>query len=440
MASRTQLTRRSMLTAMGAGGLAATLGACAGPGGGGSGTPAGGAAGSEGAAPLDAAQASGEISFFHWRAEDQAVLDDIIVDFTAEYPDASVRQDIQPSNDYQSNALQQIRQGTVGDLFTAFRGAQFVDMADAGVFVDLGPTGIAERYDDVMLESGAHDGTQLGLPYQLVFNQPIANQDLLSSVGVTEIPTDWQSFLGLCDDLAAAGVTPIAWPGGEAGNAGQLFNSMIMNVAPSDDMCTRIESGEYQVTDDWFIQMLRYYQELVPYMQPNATGTSVEPLQQMFASGDAGMLATGSYHMAAVRGLGAGFPMGLIAPVTSAPGEAQYVGIHNATFILGVSSLSENRDTAYALMEFLSRPEVAGVYANGTAQHVTVRDVEYTDPDLEATADWLERETLLAPRFQFNDLDIRNAAEGACVAVVGGTSPEQAAADAQRIIDERIDA
>jgi raffinose/stachyose/melibiose transport system substrate-binding protein len=56
-----------------------------------------------------------------------------------------------------------------------------------------------------------------------------------------------------------------------------------------------------------------------------------------------------------------------------------------------------------------------------------------------ATSDWLTRNTLLAPRFQFNDLDIRNAVESSCIQVVGGTDPQQAAEDAQRIVDQRVD-
>ena len=45
---------------------------------------------------------------------------------------------------------------------------------------------------------------------------------------------------------------------------------------------------------------------------------------------------------------------------------------------------------------------------------------------------------MLAARFQFNDLDIRNAVEGACIEVVGGAEPAAAAEKAQGIIDERL--
>lgn len=436
MTHHAALNRRRLLQAAGLTAAGTALTACAGPGSGG-GNDGGGDGGGE-AVTLDPSKATGAISFAHWRGEDKEAFDKIIAAFKEQYPDAEVRQDISPSNDYQSNALAQIRQGTVGDLFASFRGAQLTAMKDADLLVDLSETNIKDKYEESLISEGLTDGATFALPYQLVFNQPITNEQLLEKAGASELPEDWDSYLSLLEALKGQGVTPIAWPGGEMGNAGQLFNCMIMNVAPDDDMCTKIEVGELKCTDDWFIQMLGYYEQLKPYFQDNATGTAVEPAEQMFASGQAAMLATGSYHVAAVRGLGADFPIGMLAPITAEAGKAKYVGIHNATFALGVSTVSENKDTAFALLEMLSDPATAGQYGDETAQFVTVKDVEYGNEDLNHMSEWVQKETLLAPRFQFNNLDIRNAVEGACIAVVGGKSPEQAAEEAQTIIDQQI--
>ena len=428
----TQFTRRSFLAAVGLTAAAGTLSACAGPGGSTQPTATGTSA------ALDASKANGAISFAHWRAEDKAAFETIIGEFTKKYAGTSVRQDITPSNDYQSNALAQIRQGTVGDLFSAFRGAQFNDMAKAGLFTDLTSTGLADKYTANLIAPGASDGKQLGFPYQLVLNMPVYNQEMLTGVGATAPPADWDGFLALCEKLKGTGVVPMAWPGGEIGNAGHLFNSMVMNAAPSDDMCAQIEAGTMKVTDDWFLGMLKQYQQLIPYFQPNATGTAVEPAQQMFASGKAAMLVTGTFHMAAVRALGAKFGMNVLSPITTTADKAKYQGIHNATFIMGVSTASKNPNTAFALLSLLSDPTIAGKYGDATAQLVTLKNVNYSNADLNATKGWLDKKTLLAPRFQFNNLNVRNAVEGACIAVVGGKSPDQAASEAQTVVDQQI--
>lgn len=427
------LSRRRLIQLFGAAGAGAVVSACAGPGGGG----AGGGAGQGLAAPETSGPIEGDVSFAHWRGEDKEVFAEVIAEFTKQNPDAAVQQNISPSEDYQSSALQRIRDGAVGDVFTAFRGAQFVDMAKADVFADLSDLPILDSYLADFLSPGQDQGNQLGLPYQLVFNMPVYNVDLFDEHGISEPPKDWESFLEMCDTLKGAGVIPLAYPGANLGNTTHLLNSMVMNNAPSADMFTKIQSGEFKCTDDWFLTTLRQYEELRPYVQPNATGTDVEPAEQMFASQEAAILATGSFHMVAVRELGAEFAVNLLSPITVPAAEMQYEGVHNATFILGVNASSDNQPAATAFVRHLSDPEVASTYANNTVQHVTVKDVEYTNRDLKAFAPWLEKQTILNPIYQFTDLDISDAVSGAAVQVIGGKSPDQAAEEAQQIVDEQ---
>ncbi|GAA2669515.1 ABC transporter substrate-binding protein [Actinoplanes palleronii] len=405
------IDRRTLFRLAAGTGAASLLAACAGPGGDSSKT----------------AGTGGDLSFAHWRAEDKDVFAQIIKD-----SGLAVRQDISPSADYQSTALQKLRGGSVGDAFTAFRGAQFLDIAKAGVWADLTGKPLVGKYEPALIAAGAQDGKQLGLPYQLVFNTPLANRDL-----VTETPKDWDGFLALLESLKGKGVTPIAWPGGDAANAGQLLNVMVVNNAPTDDALGKIESGEAKVTDDWFLTVLKQYQQLAPYFQKGATGTSSDAALALFAQGKAGLLATGSFQVSGVRKLGATFPIDLLAPITTTADKAKYEGVFNATFILGVNAKSAKQDAALAWLDRLSDPAVAGVYANGTSQHVTVKGVEYTNADLKALAPWLTKKTALAPRFQFTNLDVRGAVENAAVQVVGGTSPEEAAEAAQKVVDQK---
>jgi raffinose/stachyose/melibiose transport system substrate-binding protein len=426
------LNRRQALRLLGVAGAGALAAACAGPGSG------SGSGQSTTAAASTTGSVGGKISFAHWRGEDREVFDKIIKDFTAKHAGTSVRQDISPSQDYQRMALQQIKGGSSGDVFTAFRGAQFTDMSKAGIFVPFDGKPVVKNYKADFIEPGQSDGKQLGFPYQLVLNMPLCNADLLEKAGNDgSPPKDWDSYLGLLDKLKGLGVVALLFPGGSPADYNQLMHSMVMNNAPSDDMFTKIESGEYKCTDDWFITTLKQYQQLSAYFQPNATGTSAEAGQQMLATGKAAMMVTGSYYVTVVRKLGAKFPLNVLAPITVSADKVKYVGIHNTTFILGVNSAGKNQATAAAFVDYLSDPTVAGVYANGTAQHVTVENVDYTDPDLNALSPWLKRKTLLAPLFQFQNLDIRGAVQNAALEVVSGKSPEQAAEEAQRVVDQK---
>lgn len=429
-----QPTRRQLFGAAGALGIGALLASCAGPG-----TGTGGGGGGTGSGALKpGGKVTGDISFAHWRGEDREAFDDLIKKFVEKYADTAITQDISTSNDYAAQAFRRLRDGKIGDVAVAGRGDQFEQFTTTGLFEPLDETGLTEKYQASLIEVGAKDGKQYGYPYQIVYNVPIANMDLLSSVGVTEAPAYWDAYIDMLDKLKTKGITPIAFPGADAGNAGQLMNSMVMNLAPSDDMFTQMQEGKTKCTDDWFVEMLRRYAQLGAYVQPNAAGTAVEPAQQMFNTGQAAILSTGSYHIAAVRSLGATFPIDLVPARTNAEGEGKYEGIYNATFILGINSKGDNKATALAWLEFLSDPTNAGAYGDATAQHTSVAGVEYTNPDLKRIAPWLDRNLVIAPRFQFLDLDMRNAVEAAGVAALTGTQPEKAAEDAQKIVDERI--
>lgn len=423
------ITRRKMFGLAGAAGLTGAVAACAGP---------GTTNQAKGTLATNGTQ-KGNVSFAHWRAEDKKVFAKLIAKFEKEHKGSTVKQNISTSDDYQAQALQKFRRGGIGDVCPAFRGAQFENFVSAKLFVDLSDTGITKKYKADLITSGAKNGKQYGYPYQLVFLDPIANMDILSSAGFDEAPSNWDSYIDMLDKLKSKNVVPLVYPGADAGNAGQLFNSMIMNVAPSDDMCTKIEAGKYKCTDDWFLKMLGFYKQLRPYLQPNSSGTAVEPAEQMFATGKAAMLSTGSYHIASVRSLGAHFPIDLAPPVTSDKGKAKYVGSYNSTFILGINSASKVQGAALAWLEFLSDKDNAATYANGTAQFTPVAGVEYTDPDLKALQPWLSKKTILAPRYQFNNLDVRNAVEASCTKVLGGTAPEAAAEHAQKIVDQHVD-
>ncbi|GGV36782.1 MULTISPECIES: ABC transporter substrate-binding protein [Paenarthrobacter] len=427
-----QISRRQAMAVLGALGFGATAAACAGPGGS---TAPGGATGPAAPATGDI---TGKVSFAHWRGEDKAVFDELIKRFVAKNSGVEVIQDISTSNDYNAQGLQKVRGAAIGDAFATFRGAQFNNFSEAGIYTELKNSKAVGNYQKGLLTAGQSGDSQLGLPYQVVFPMPMANTDLFDKAGAELAPKDWDAFLGMCEKLAASGVVALSWPGGDVGNGGQLFNCMIANNAPVDDMCSQIEQGKLKCTDDWFIKMLNQYKDLAPYLQPNATGTAVEPAQNLFSQGKAAMLATGSYHIAAVRNLGAKFPIELVFPNTSTDGNAKFEGVYNATFILGVNSASKNQAASAAWIDFLSEPENAGYYANQTAQHVSVKDVEYTNADLKRLSPWLDKKTALAARFQFQNLDVRNAVEASATAVISGTSPEQAAEAAQKIVDERL--
>ena len=408
------------------------------------------------AAPVAAAGASGasaasddlkgtKITFFHWRAEDKDVLADMINDFKAK-TGIEVEQSIKNSNDYQSQALQDILDGKPADVFTAFRGAQFFNMAKANggsVFLDLSNQPFVKNYNNSLIEPGRFDGKQLGLPYQLVFNMPIVNMDLLKSLNLT-LPENVNDLQRFCQSVKSKGITPIAWPGGTRGNAGQLsMNGMVMNAMPSDDAFAKLDTGGAKVTDFWMTNALQQFKDVAAdCFGDNPLAVKDDGALADFATGKALMLATGTFSMGPALKLNPNLNFGLYVPITTPVGKTpKWEGIYNSTFIVGVSARQKDakkQAAAIKFVDYLSQPENAQKYANGTAQHSTVTGVKYTNKALQDTASWASKRVLLAPRFQFLNLDIRNAVEDAFLAVASGKDAKAAASEAQSIIDQKL--
>ncbi len=386
-----------------------------------------------------------KITFYHWRAEDKAVLDGIIKDFTTK-TGIEVEQSIKNSTDYQAQATQDILDGKPADVFTAFRGAQFFSMAKANggsIFLDLSNQPFVKNYVPGLVAPGVWEGKQLGLPYQLVFNMPVVNVDLLNSLGLT-LPQNINDLQRFCQKVKSKGITPIEWPGGIRGNAGQLsMNGMIMNNAPTDDAFAKIDSGAAKANDFWLVNTMQQFKDLAAdCFQDNALATKDDGALADFAGGKALMLATGTFSMGPALALNKNMNFGLFVPLTNKVGTAaKWDGIYNATFIVGVSSRQKDAKKQAAAIKFvdwLSQPENAAKYANGTNQHSTVKGVVYTAKALKDTGVWAEKKVFLAPRFQFLNLDIRNAVEDAFLAVAGGKDAKAAADDAQKIIDQKL--
>ncbi|WP_337102921.1 ABC transporter substrate-binding protein [Paenibacillus sp. YIM B09110] len=378
------------------------------------------------------------ISFIHWRGEDAAVLDGIIKKFEAEHANIKVETQVFPSDQYQSTAQAKLLDGSVGDVFASFPGAQFEAIAKAGLFTDLSGAPFVANFTDTLIKAGQKDGKQLALPYQLVYNIPIYNVKLFEKYGI-EVPKDWDGFLAAAEKLKQEGIVPIAFPGADIG-PGQFMNPMVMNNAPDEAIFEKLEAGEAKLTDEWWVKTLTQFKELNDkgYFQKDALGTKGDAAGALFVQEKAAILATGSYQLVGNKKNNPELQQGLLAPITVPADQAVFEGIHTTTFMLAVNSKSKHPEEAKTFIEFLSRQDIAGEYANGTGQNVTIKDVQYTSDELKAVAEWTSKKTRFQPRFTIKNAEVQKAVTSSIQAVLGGTDPAKAAADAQTIVDQQI--
>lgn len=405
------------------------------------GTACGSGNGAEGGSNSEKGDAKGKdvsISFIHWRGEDAKVFNTLIEKFEQENPGIKVKMDIYPSEQYQSTAQAKLLDGTTGDVFAAMPGAQFEAIAKAGLFTDLTNEPFVGNFSQNLIQVGVKDGKQLAIPLQLVYNMPIYNVGLFEKYGLEE-PKDWEEFLQVCETLKQNGITPIAFPGSDIG-PGQFMNPMMMNNAPDEDIFEKLEAGEAKLTEEWWVKTLTQFKELNDkgYLQKDSLGTKKDAAAALFAQEKAAMLATGSYMLATNKEQNPNLKQQLLAPITVPADQAQYEGIHTTTFMLALNSKSKHPEEAKKFIEFLSRKDIAGEYANETGQHVTVEGVEYTSEELQDTAVWMNKKTRFQPRYFIMNGEIQKAVTNSIQAVLAGFAPEKAAEEAQAVVDQQL--
>ncbi len=390
----------------------------------------------------------GSIEFWHWRAEDKAIFDKIIADFQALNPGVKVTQVISNSTDYTNTALNKVQSNPKAAVVTTFRGSQFNQAATAGLLKDLSNEQFAKRnVIKSMMGAGQYQGKQLGIPYQSLFNNPVYNIEIFKKEG-WKLPKKFSEWISYCKTAKAAGYTPMAWMGGFRAQAGQIINSALMNTAPTDALLASrvaaIDTGKEAITTAWFKEMAEKYADLrdAGCFPANPTGVTEAAGNALFATGKAPILPTGSFSMGGIVTLEPKMSgnMGITGMNWTEDVNARYTGITNNTFILGINKNAGRTEQkiARAFLSYLLTGPVATYYANSSKQHVTVLDVSYTDVNLRNTSSIMSERLILAPRFLFLNIGVRDALEDALIAIVGGTSVDKALTDGAAVIKTKV--
>lgn len=379
------------------------------------------------------------ITFLHWRGEDVPVFEKIISQFHEKYPNINVQMQVIPSNQYIAEAQAKLTGPDGADVFASFPGAEFNALLKAGLYTNLSGQSFLSNYNPKLISVGKADGKQWAVPYQVVFNMPVYNKTLFKQLNLS-VPQNWPQFLHVCQVLKQHGDIPIVFAGQVS--AGQFFNDMVMNNVPDPNVFEGLMTGKSKLTDPGFLKTFEQLSQLYHggYFQKGALGTSQDAATAIFAQGKSGMLALGSYQIANVNEDNHNaFQMGLLAPITTnSISQAKYLGVDTTTFMLGVNAHSKYKKQAEEFIEFLSQPNIASEYANGTDQMVTVKGVHYTVPALLEMQPLLNEPLRFQPMYTLTNQQVVDAITNTVEAVLEGTNPLIAAEEGQKEIDQAI--
>jgi len=302
---------------------------------------------------IDDEPATGTVEVWAMGAEGD-MLGDFVKDFEAANPDADVKVTAVPweaAHDKLSTAIASGETPDVSLIGTTWMG----EFAAAGG-LDPTPEGLVDEADffDGAWGSTVVGDTSYGVPWFVETRVLYYRSDLAAKAGWDEAPQTWDELKQFATDLEQkAGVdTGISLLPGGAGSWQTLLPLAWSNGAE----VTNDAGTEYTIDSPEMGEALEYYKSFFDEGLSETRTLDVGELETSFASGKYGSFISGPWHTALVEEQGVSPDDYAVAPLPgkdAAPGTS-FVGGGD----LAVFKESDNRESAWKLVKWLTEPEV----------------------------------------------------------------------------------
>lgn len=333
-----------------------------------------------------------------------------------------------------------VAQNSLPDVFSISGNAFGSELADSDLIMDLTGTAAADRIIDSVKPAftSKEKGKLFGITYGLSTTLLYCNLEKFEAAGITELPTDWDSFLDACAKLKANGEVPISLTLGD-GTIGNTsfsygFGNNVANNNP--DWKAQVEDGSFDFNTPEIADIFARVKELVDlgYAQDGAISTQYQQGIDLFTQGQTAMYFGGIWCNGGISEA-ATFEYDVCIPPWNDDAANQNVVVGTETG-WGVSQNTQYPEAALKLMDFFTgdgylilqnkRMSVPAVKdASGT---VTSPQVENILPDILGATKTSQL------YFEYLPMSIQDQLPKIYQEVANGAiTPEQAAAQLQEL-------
>jgi multiple sugar transport system substrate-binding protein len=265
------------------------------------------------------------------------------------------------------------------DVIGWLAGSVARDYASQGLLLDVSDLwtgdGACASFSDPLRDlSSTEDGQQIFVPTSYYWWSLFYRKSAFEKWGVEPVET-WDEFIALCDNLKGQGIHPLTnGIGSTPWMASGWFDYLDLRINGAV-YHRELLAGEHSFQDQQVVQVMKEYERLIPYFDPNMTSydnqTAVTPLVQNKAA----MFLTGSFITTAVPSDVADdidfFSVPTIDPAIPSAEEAPTDGYMAA-------AKAPNPAGAKELMSYLAQPDVQQRYIelSGSANIPTSPDVD----------------------------------------------------------------
>ncbi|GEN56993.1 ABC transporter substrate-binding protein [Halolactibacillus alkaliphilus] len=326
-----------------------------------------------------------ELEFFQFKSEAVREFDALIEKFEAENPNIKVVQNNSPDAD--TVLFSRLSQNDIPDVLTINGGVTFGEVARAGVLKDLSGDPlldtVTDEYED-MLKRLSRTDELYAFPHSVNANGVIYNKTIFNDLGL-EIPTTWDEFISLLDEIQAAGVNPLMSTYGEAWTILPPLNTIASNTHGME-FFDELEAGNTSFTDVYG-EIAEKLLTLLPYAENDVFGSDYNMGNTAFANGEAAMYLQGVWALGPILEANPELEVGVF-PMPATNGHNSIVS--GVDVAIAIADDSDHPEEAQQFVEFLLQPENVEFYLETQRMFAAVDGAEQTDPALQELQPFFE--------------------------------------------------
>ena len=239
----------------------------------------------------------------------------------------------------------------------------YSNFLDAGLLMDISDYEGLDSIKDVYLQM---DKELELVPQEGVYAVPYAanaagvlyNKDIFDQYG-WEIPTTWDEFTALCEDIQAEGLQPFFFGFRDTWTCLAPWNAIAVDLVDSD-ICSQVNRGEANFTDN-YREVAEKTRALLDYAQDDPFAYSYNDACTAFARGEAVMYPIGSYAVPQIQSVNP--DINIDSFVMPASEDASVNKLNSGNDLqFSVLAESKHKEAAYEVLDFLLEDENVQMY------------------------------------------------------------------------------
>ncbi len=320
------------------------------------------------------------IEVFTIKEEIVEVVDNIIKEFEAQYPQVKVNHTY--GEDGETVLKTRLASNDIPDVMQVMpAGVEYKEYYDAGYVTDVTNEAFEQNIGQNLLDLTEYKDIQFCMPMTVSTYGVYYRKDLFEAAGITSAPTTFDEFKEDLQKLQDSGIkTPIAFP--FKGDAPQLTERLMGELNPDcPNDFQAIADGTKDIADSETLNTFADFLDTIkPYATEDALGMDRDAALQDLVNGDSAIMFNGSWLLSQFLTANPDIDIAYCAlpsPLLDSPKVAVNV---DTAWSIGTST--KYPEACKAFLDFLSQTDIAQEYYEVDGNINYVKGVKYDKEQL----------------------------------------------------------